>query len=527
MANKNIFSTHTNYNTPVADYINEAGGKAYKLSDKSALAQYAVTGVFAGMYYTSAKTQFDRVLELANKVDSKFIAKLAVYSRKQGFMKDMPAFLCAVLAGRKDADSNRYLKSIFYNVIDNGKMLRNFVQIVRSGAVGRKSFGTSVKKLINGWFAKRSADRIFTDSIGNDPSMADVIKMSHPKPVGAAHEALYGYLLGKNVEKRNLPAIVKSYEDFKKNPDSCDVPNVPFQFLSSLDIPKSVWKEIARNAGWHMTRMNLNTFARHDVLRDAEMVDLIANRLRDAEMIRKSRVFPYQLLSAYVNATDIPKKISNALQDAMEISLENVPSFGDNVFILPDVSGSMSSPITGYRGTATSKVTCHQVAALFASAVLRTTPNAEVMPFECRVVPVKLNPRDSVMTNTQKLSRVGGGGTNCSAPLEKILASGQKVDTIIYISDNESWMDDSRGRYHWRGSRGTSAMELFGKIRKKNKNAKCVCIDIAPYDTTQMSDNDNILNVGGFNDKVFNVVSMFVEGDKNHWVEQIERSVEI
>ena len=45
-----------------------------------------------------------------------------------------------------------------------------------------------------------------------------------------------------------------------------------------------------------MTRMNLNTFQRHGVFHDAEMVELIANRLRDAEAIKRAKVFPYQLL---------------------------------------------------------------------------------------------------------------------------------------------------------------------------------------------------------------------------------------
>ena len=31
-------------------------------------------------------------------------------------------------------------------------MLRNFVQIIRSGVVGRKSLGTTPKRLVRGWF---------------------------------------------------------------------------------------------------------------------------------------------------------------------------------------------------------------------------------------------------------------------------------------------------------------------------------------------------------------------------------------
>src|SRR5258708_27521591 len=93
-------------------------------------------------------------------------------------MKDMPAFLAAFLAS-KDV---KLLSAIFPRVVDNGKMLRTFVQIVRSGVVGRKSFGSAPQRLLRGWFSSRSPDVVFRSSIGDDPSLADVIKMIRPVP---------------------------------------------------------------------------------------------------------------------------------------------------------------------------------------------------------------------------------------------------------------------------------------------------------------------------------------------------------
>ena len=43
------------------------------------------------------------------------------------------------------------------------------------------------------------------------------------------------------------------------------MPDVPFQMLTSLELKTEHWKQIASNAPWQMTRMNLNTFARHGV----------------------------------------------------------------------------------------------------------------------------------------------------------------------------------------------------------------------------------------------------------------------
>ena len=72
-------------------------------------------------------------------------------------MKDTPALLCAVLSQRGPG----LLAEVFDRVIDDGRMLRNFVQIMRSGTVGRKSLGTLPKRLVQAWFDRSSDERIF------------------------------------------------------------------------------------------------------------------------------------------------------------------------------------------------------------------------------------------------------------------------------------------------------------------------------------------------------------------------------
>src|SRR5215203_2647656 len=310
MSNKTIFKTIAGMFTPKADTVNEAGGLAYKMSPKHALAQYAATGCFNNTFYVDAGEQLDAVLALANEIDAEFIAKTAIFARESGFMKDMPAFLVAVLSIKDKAVFER----AFPRVIDNGKMLRNFVQIMRSGAVGRKSLGSLPKRLVREWFETRDAEHIFKQSVGQTPSIADILKMVHPKPNDAEREALFGYFIGREIDADKLPEIVKQFERFKRG--NGDVPNVPFQMLTALPLGEKDWKQIAKNAGWQMTRMNLNTFQRHGVFADAEMVGVIAGRLRDRDAVRKARVFPYQLLSAFKAAEankDIPREITEAL----------------------------------------------------------------------------------------------------------------------------------------------------------------------------------------------------------------------
>lgn len=520
MANTKIFasaSQGSSRRSMATDTNNLAGGRAYSLGVQGSLAQMAVTGVFNDTYYATAQNQLDSIKELVQKASPEFIARLAVYSRSKAYMKDLPAYLCAVLASRDVA----LLDKVFDRVIDNGKMLRNFVQMVRSGQTGRKSLGSRPKKLVAKWLQTATDSQLLSASVGNTPSLADVIRLSHPKAQDEARDSFFKYILGHDLKDKALPELVANLEAFRKG-DSTVVPKVPFELLTALPLSKADWVSIARNASWTQTRMNLNTFARHGVFENIGIAELLANRLADREQVARAKVFPYQLMAAYINTdSTVPTVVRDALQDAMEFAVENVPAFDVDVSVLLDTSGSMKDPVTGSRGSATTKVRCIDVAALFASAVLRRNPGANVVPFDTKVHTAKLNSRDSVMTNAEKLARYGGGGTNCSAAMQHLNSVGSMSELVIYISDNESWADRNYGR-------STGVMAEWSIYKGRVPKAKLVCIDITPNTTSQVKERQDCLNVGGFSDEVFNTISAFSKGELSaeHWAGVID-SIEL
>jgi len=513
MANKQLFKASVGRLPPETHARNEAGGKAYALSPQAALAQYAATGCLNTTFYANAALQLDTVLRLCAAVEPAFVAKTAVYARQRGQMKDMPALLTAWLAQH----GPDWLEPTFAKVIDNGRMLRNVVQILRSGVVGRKSLGSRPKRLVQSWLNGSTDGQLLSASVGNDPSLADVLKMVHPKPANTERAAFYAWLIGKPHDAALLPEAIKALERFRDDVEA-PVPDVPFQLLTALPLRPQHWVAIACQAPWQMTRMNLNTFARHEVFKVGGMAQRIAERLRDPAAVRRARVFPYQLLSAYsMTGASVPERVRDALQDALEVSLENVPTLLGPVYVLLDVSGSMASPVTGHRKGATSSVRCVDVAALVAAAISAKNPETEILPFDTQVHAHRLNRRDSVLTNAQTLAKFGGGGTDCGLPLGLLNHRGATGDLVIYVSDNESWADPQRGR-------GTETMRQWEQFRARNPQARLVCIDIQPYETTQAQTRDDVLNVGGFSDTVFEVLARFAAGQLSgeHWVREIE-----
>jgi 60 kDa SS-A/Ro ribonucleoprotein len=536
-----------------AEVVNYSGAAAYRMESEQELAQLAVTGCFNNTFYTKAEDQLDRVLKLSREVHPRFLAQVAVYARQTGFMKDMPAALVASLASR-DSD---LCAQVFSRVVDNGKMLRNFSQMIRSGSFGRSNLSAKrLRRLVNSWFNTRTDDQIFFQSVGDKPTLGDIVKMARVVPMTKERSALYAYLIGKKQGKFKgeeftvadaLPKLISDYITFVASPAG-EIPRAPFEMLMGLPLRPEDWKVVATRATWTQTFKSLNTFARHGVFTDPEMVKLVVAKLTNKELIEKAKAFPYQILMAYKAITEgtsspyskarnaqeetpivMPKEISAALEVAMELATVNVPAFeGLKVVICPDVSGSMKSAITGEREGSTTKVRCIDVAGLVASCLLRKNPLATVIPFEGNVVGVRLSPANTVIKNATILADVGGGSTECSAPIRKVNQDGTEVDVMIFISDYESHGQSARTTQenlsYWgsRTQRITTMAEEWTKLKKRNPNAKLICLDITPSNTTQVSSRGDTLNIGGFSDQVFSVMDSFVTGSaKGQWVDLI------
>jgi 60 kDa SS-A/Ro ribonucleoprotein len=539
MANKSLFA-NLKSRFARADARNEAGGRAYMFEPKHALAQLAATGCFNGAYYAQADEQLATLKTLIDQVaDNAFLAKLAVYSRQRAMMKDMPVALLLALSKRDPA----LFRTVFDRVVDNGRTLRTLVQLLRSGQFGRKSLAYALQQAVQRWLNAASVEKLLSASIGNDPSLRDVLRLARPTPPDNARRALFGWLTDKPVEKWapatevDLPEEVMALAAFRKA-ETAEAQililgnlHARWDLLADTARGSAVWAAIAQRMGPQALRMNVNTLVRHGVLgREAnrEMVDYVAARLADPDEIRRSRQFPYQFLAAYLNASDeLPQKIKAALHKAAEVACGNVPELPGPVVIGLDVSGSMSMPITGNRGRgATSKMRCVDVAALFAAAILRRNPESVVIPFDTAAYEAKVDPSDSVLSLATRLAKYGGGGTNCSLPLAAANTRyGQRrFAGCVLVSDQESWVGTGRG--------GSTAVmtewQAFvrNQVRLHGKDfagPRLVCIDLQPYTTTQAPDRSDILNIGGFSDAVFSVVAAFLADDSGRFVAEVEK----
>ncbi len=541
MANKSLFHSLTSF-LPRPTARNEEGALAYELSPKHALAQLAATGCFGGVYYTDPEAQLAQLEALIAQVDDNvFLAKLAVYSRERAFMKDMPAALCATLASRDTV----LFHQVFDRVVDNGRVLRTFLQMIRSGQFGKKSLSSSLQRAVQRWLNMASVEKLMSASIGADPSLRDVLRLARPTPKDNERRALFGWLASTEVSKwtpasvADLPEQVKLLAKFRAAESEGEQVQILERLKARWDLlgdsakgPKT-WRAIAKNMGPQALRMNLNTLERHGVFTDGGAVRFVADRLSDENEIRRAKQFPYQYFAAYLNAAEaIPQSIKKALHKAAEIACGNVPELPGPVVIGLDVSGSMQSPVTGNRGRgATTKVRCVDVAALVAAAILRRNPDSVVVPFDTQAFDAKIDPSNSILSIAERLAKYGGGGTDCSLPIKYANEryANRKFAGVVLVSDLESWV--YKGRPYFYGAGGVTGAvaewEAFVANQRKLTNdrsgrPKLICIDLQPYTTTQAPERHDILNIGGFSDAVFGVISAFLADNVKRFVYEIE-----
>jgi 60 kDa SS-A/Ro ribonucleoprotein len=347
---------------------------------------------------------------------------------------------------------------------------------------------------------------------------------------------MFSWIIGKDANAEALPKVCFEYDTFvaaagAEGFGELELPDVPFLMLSSLPLSPAQWKKLVEQMSWTQLRMNLNTLQRNDVFKDEAVTAYIVQRLRDPAAIRKSRVFPYQLLTTYqtVKATgELPRSIIDALHDAMEEALANVPTIEGKTAVLVDVSGSMSSnKVTGSRPGATTVTRCVDVAGLVAAALLRRNPDTKIIGFDDKAYDLNtaLEPRDTVMTNAAKIAGINGGSTDCAIGIHAMFDNQIEADLIIMISDNESWVERNYGFRGFQAQQTTGLTAAWTRYKSKYPNAKMICLDIVPNSTTQAKDRVDTLNIGGFSDNVFTLISQYAKGaiGPEYWVGEVKK----
>lgn len=194
----------------------------------------------------------------------------------------------------------------------------------------------------------------------------DVIELVHPKPKAPWQAALFKAILDEKYVRKSgdtepdfssLPTL-QSARDLDATPTEerrAKLREVGTTGLYSAGwtwerlggwlpggMDAEAWETVIPAMGYMATIRNLRNFEEAGI--GKESVRLVNDRISDPAAVAKSRQLPFRFWSAHKNSGSL--KFAQALEEALELSLSNVPPLGGKSLVLIDVSGSMHATMS-------------------------------------------------------------------------------------------------------------------------------------------------------------------------------------
>ena len=460
-----VYKVYSTLSTPQSQKIpglnqvaNSSGGFAFEVDDWKRLERFLVLGSEGGTYYVKEKELTIQNAEAVRRCileDGRHTVDVIVEISDAGRApKNDPAlFALAMCAGTGNDATRKYALDHLHKVARIGTHLFHFCEYAQQF----RSWGRGLRSAVSKWYNDKSAEdtayQVLKYQSRDGWTNADLLRLSHPKPLTDAHRAVYKWVVdGELID--SVPGILSAFEAIKRADNKVDVIKlirenklpreaVPTQWLNESD----VWQALLDSMPITALIRNLSTMTKVGLIAPMSGASRhVVEQLSNGDRLHKARVHPIHVLAAlkayeqghgergHGSWTPV-KDIINALDAAFYISFGNVEPSGKRTLIALDVSGSMSySPIAGMVG-----ITPRVGSAAMSLVIEATEPENHVMGFSHELVPINISSRMRLDTVIKAISAIPMGGTDCSLPMVWALNNKVKVDTFIVMTDSETW----------------------------------------------------------------------------------------
>ncbi|MFA4987873.1 MAG: TROVE domain-containing protein, partial [Candidatus Brocadiia bacterium] len=271
------------------------------------------------------------------------------------------------------------------------------------------------------------------------------------------------------------------------------------QFGHDKDSKSAVWEYLIREGlvGYMALMRNLCNLLKADISDD--VVKLVVEKLSNRNEVLKSRQLPFRFASAYAMVSQAEgnsqktRKFLDAIEDALDISCDNVMEIPGSTAIFVDNSGSMDNFVSE-KSKVSCKMAGNVLAGMFAK---RSKGDVWVCAFGNDVAEVRITKRSTVMSISKNLSTADtkGWSTNAYRCPQWLIEKGIKPDRVVLISDMQCW--DSRG---W-GCDGKQFCDEWKRFKQTRKDSWLHSVNVQGYGDAVVKENSgNVILVGAFSE---------------------------
>ena len=531
--------------------VNFMGEKAFLLKPKEEFVSSIMTTFLSkeGSYYESSNEEVKRILSLLDKIDPLFACKAAIYVRENGNMRSISHLLGAALA--KYISGQEYAKRFYNKLIvradDMSEIVSAYANLNGMGLNDLKKIPNSIKKGFKEALERLDAYQIDKYKMQNrEVSLIDLVRLFHPKGNQKNAEAYKRLVNGESLADLYESKVLEK-EMTKAGQTTKDATQE-----EKMEAKREAITAVLDNVKG-MPVMNLLRNLRNILLYAPDKVNDACEQLTIEKKILNSRLLPFRFATAYAEIekvmyadtetkpttsivfeseeskqqvseskfNELKKNLLDAIEAAIEIACQNIPVLDGNCAILVDDSGSMRGDAGGHsRVSAFSKTNSSMIAHLFASMMAWRQHDVYVGLFGDRLIQVPYKRNVKLLDFNKESYEIGGrcgGATEAGIYdfIRQVVKEKKKIDNIIVFSDCQI------GRYSgftaWYGNnssdRGKHFHELFKEFRKINPNANFIVVNLRQSGSTSVFDkSQRILNIAGWSDKIFDVITSQCKG---------------
>lgn len=422
---------------------NAAGGYAFALGDDDRVQRFLTLGTDSGTYYTSerelTKANAEVVLRAARERGAWLVAQAVAISTAGRAPRQNPAiFALAAACALADDDGRKAAFDALPALCRTGTHLFLFAGYVEQF----RGWGRGLRRAVAGWYLDRDVDDVAYQAVKYRQregwSHRDLLRLAHPETSEEARRGLFSWIVKGEVDAA-APGLVGAFMQAQATTEVAEWVRLIEAYPLSWEMfpdealaAPAVWRAlIAKGMPQTALMRQLPRLTRLGVL-DGDTLRTVTAQLTDEARLKRGRVHPVNVLVAlrtYASGRSArgggewmpERRVVDALDAGFYAAFGAVEPAGKRTLVALDVSGSMTSPVSGLP------ISCREASSALALVTMATEPETEVVGFtahgsagwprNAELSPLAISPRQRLDDAIRAVANLPFGGTDCALPI--------------------------------------------------------------------------------------------------------------
>lgn len=503
----------------VADTVTAEGGAGFTREPKAELFLLAITNMVGeSTFYESAgdrDARFEQLVHQVTKEDPDWIARFIPYLRGTMNMRSASVVMAAEYVRAGGPNGRAVVASSCMRADEPAELVGYWIS--RYG----KALPAPLKRGIADAAVRLYDERAALKYDGDKAiRMGDVLELTHPKPAADWQVALFHYLIDKrhnrDVLDTSMLATIAGRQALEAIPAEerrgrLGTEGLPdgttWEWASSWvggKLDASFWEAMIPRMGYMALLRNLRNFDEAGISPAAQ--DVVAAKLADAGEVAKSHQLPLRFASAFRAVQSV--RWHWPLEQAIGMSLGNVPELSGRTLIMVDDSGSMDSKLSDR-----SDVTRRQAASVFAAALALRANDPTLIAFAESAVKLEVPRGGSILPLSGAIAVATNGGTRT---IDILASTYDRHDRVIILTDEQAFSPDGLTYTGAFGGYSEHPVDISGILA----HVKCpiYTFALAGYKAGHLPAGSNRRHTfGGLTDAGFTAIELLETGHNADW----------